>query len=225
MAPFIGFDHFQFTYDVFGPHYQPEKPSIRYLFEDSVPYYRVNSDGTKLAINPGSLFWTWENHDIVDTEFPIPSGGRVHGLLVFATWLAFQEPQASKRLYIDKSTMPEIAEDGVLIKVVIGSTGQVVNPVETPEPITFLHVFLSPGKAFKHVLPTGWNGTFYITTGSVNFANGTNQYPLEAGSVVSVGLSPNTEDLTFSAEVESQLILLGGLPQQVAIFRQASPTA
>jgi redox-sensitive bicupin YhaK (pirin superfamily) len=218
MDPFIGFDHFQFTNDVFGPHLHPEMSSIRYLFDDSVPYYTVDSIGTDLEINPGSLLWTWAGRGAVNIEFPIPSGGRVHGLQLFSNRPLPSKPQTPQKLYIDYSTIPELDEDGVKVRVVIGKTGRIVNPVETPEPMTFLHLFLSPGKTFRHHLPIGWNGTIYTITGSVNFTNATDQYPLDAGSVVSVGLSEKEEHLTFTAEKNSQLILLSGLPLKETSF-------
>jgi redox-sensitive bicupin YhaK (pirin superfamily) len=224
MAPFMGFDHFQYTSDVFGPHPHPEMSSIRYLFDDSVSYYTVDSIGTNAEVNPGSLLWTWAGRGVMDTEFPIPSGGRVHGLQLFSNRPASGNQQSPQGLYIDYSSIPELAEDGVKVRVVSGKTGSVTNLVETPEPMTYLHLFLSPGKTFRHHLPAGWNGTIYAITGNIRFTNATDHCQLDAGNVVSVGLSEKEEILTFTATEASQLILLSGLPSGEAVFSSGRDT-
>lgn len=218
MDPLIGFDHFQLTNDVFGAHPHAGMSAVSYLFDDSVPYHNLDSIGTDRVITPGSLMWTWAGSGVVHTEFPVPNGGRVHGLQLFVNIPAHNKQHPPQSLFIDRSDIPEILEDGLKVRVVTGSTGSVTNPVQTTDKFTFLHIYLSAGKSFTHSLPKGWTGTIYTINGNVDFENATGISNLGSGTVISVGLSDTDEKLTFKAEADSQFILLSGVPLNEEIF-------
>ncbi|WP_221391517.1 pirin family protein [Dyadobacter sp. NIV53] len=218
MDPLIGFDHFQLTNDVFGAHPHAGMSAISYLFDDSVPYHNLDSIGTDRMITPGSMMWTWAGSGVVHTEFPVPNGGRVHGLQLFVNIPAHNKQHPPQSLFVDRSDIPEISEAGLKVRVVSGSTGSTVNAAQTPDKLTFLHIFISAGKSFTHKLPKGWTGTIYTIIGSINFENTTGSLKLGSGTVISVGLSDNDEDLTFSADDDSQVILLSGEPLNEEIF-------
>lgn len=218
MDPLIGFDHFQLTNDVFGAHPHAGMSAISYLFDDSVPYHNLDSIGTDRVITPGSLMWTWAGSGVVHTEFPVPNGGRVHGLQLFVNIPAHNKQHSPQSLFIDREDIPEILEDGLRVRVVTGSTGSVFNPIQTPDKLTFLHIYISAGKAFTHILPKGWTGTIYTINGEVDFENEAGMCKLAAGTVISAGLSDKAENLTFRAEKDSQVILLSGVPLNEEIF-------
>jgi len=218
MDPLIGFDHFQLTNDVFGAHPHAGMSAVSYLFDDSVPYHNLDSIGTDRVITPGSMMWTWAGSGVVHTEFPVPNGGRVHGLQLFVNIPAHNKQHPAKSLFIDRSDIPEILQDGLKVKVVTGSTGNFVNPIETPDKLTFLHISISTGKTFTHKLPKGWTGTIYTITGAIIFENTTGLLKLGAATVVSAGLSDHDENLTFKAEEDSEIILLCGVPLNEEIF-------
>lgn len=218
MDPLIGFDHFQLTNDVFGAHPHAGMSAISYLFDDSVPYHNLDSIGTDRVITPRSLMWTWAGSGVVHTEYPVPNGGRVHGLQLFVNIPAHNKQHPPKSLFIDRSDIPEIMEDGLKVRVVTGSTGSIFNPIQTPDKLTFLHIYISAGKTFTHNLPKGWTGTIYTIDGNVNFENTTGLLNLGSGTVVSAGLSDHDENLIFKAEADSQIILISGVPLNEEIF-------
>ncbi|MBE9461350.1 pirin family protein [Dyadobacter subterraneus] len=218
MDPLIGFDHFQLTNDVFGAHPHAGMSAISYLFDDSVPYHNLDSIGTDRVITPGSMMWTWAGSGVVHTEFPVPNGGRVHGLQLFVNIPAHNKQHPPQSLFLDRSAIPEILEEGLKVRVISGSTGNTANPIQTPDKLAFLHIFISAGKSFTHNLPKGWTGTIYTISGNVNFRNTVGQTKLSTGTVISVGLSDNNENLTFRAEENSEFILLSGVPLNEEIF-------
>jgi len=222
MDPFLGFEHFQLTNDVFGPYTQAGMSAISYLFDDSVAVNYVDAIGTSITINPGSLLWTWAGQGIAYTEFPIPSGGRVNGLQVFIDMPSYCKEGPPQHLYIDRSQIPELSTNGVNVRVVTGSKETVVNPVQTPQPIICLHIFVEAGKTFTHLLPSNWTATIYTVRGVVNFSNSADKFLLNSDSVVAVGLSENEEKLLFTAQEASELILLSSIPlQKQRIFPEA----
>jgi len=218
MDPIIGFDHFQLTNDVFGAHPHAGMSAISYLFDDSVPYHNLDSIGTNQVIMPGSMMWTWAGSGVVHTEFPVPNGGRVHGLQLFVNIPAKNKQRAAQSLYIDSTKIPELIEDGIRVRVVSGNTAEVINPVKTPDQLTFLHVFVSKGKTFQHSLPEGWTGTIYMINGSIDFENSVADKNLEAGNVVATGFSDQIEHLSFHAKNDSKFVFLSGPPLREEIF-------
>jgi redox-sensitive bicupin YhaK (pirin superfamily) len=218
MDPIIGFDHFQLTNDVFGAHPHAGMSAISYLFDDSVPYHNLDSIGTDRVITPGSLMWTWAGSGVVHTEFPAPNGGRVHGLQLFVNIPAHKKQQRPQSVFVDRAQIPEITLDGVKVRVVTGSSGSIVNPTQTPDPLTFLHVFLSDSNTFSYTLSSGWTGTVYVIKGHINLINKEHDVNLETGEVIAFGLSEQEEHLKFIADADSEFVFLSGQALDEEIF-------
>jgi len=224
MDPLIGFDHFKLTKDVFGAHPHAGMSAISYLFEDSVPYHNLDSIGTDIVITPGSLMWTWAGRGVVHTEFPVPEGGEVHGLQLFVNIPAFKKQQGPSSTYIEQSVIPEIKQDGVRVRVVTGSSAGISSPVETPDTLTFLHIFLSEGRNFVHSLPKNWNGTAYVVIGKVELKTSIGVKSLVHSSAVSLGGSDEQEEIEFEASADSQIIFICGKPLHEEIVSHGSLT-
>ena len=224
MDPIIGFDHFKLTKDVFGAHPHAGMSAISYLFEDSVPYHNLDSIGTDIVIAPGDLLWTWAGKGVVHTEFPVPEGGEVHGLQLFVNIKASKKQLPPSSTHISNAVIPEIKSDGLRVRVVSGTCGNVSNPVHAPEEFTFLHIFLSAGKSFEHDLRADWNATIYVVNGGLELKAGSETAHLEKSSVISLGQSDQQERLAFTAVADSQFIVLSGQPLNEEIFAHGSLT-
>ena len=213
LDPLIGFDHFELTTDVFGPHPHAGMSAVSYLFEDSGHYHNLDSSGTDIVITPGSLMWTWAGRGIVHTEFPVPEGSRVHGMQVFVNTAAGRKQQLPEALFIDSRDMPVVSQDGATVKVVTGHTDAARNPTETPDHLTFLDIAIEPGQSFRHDLPTGWTATIYIVSGKAVFANDHKSWIITAA-----GRSDRQETLLLTAVSGARIILLSGKPLGEPIF-------
>lgn len=222
MDPIIGFDHFELKHDIFGPHPHAGMSAISYVFEDSAPYHSIDSLGNNVVITPGSLLWTYAGKGVVHSEFPVPDGATVEGLQLFVNIPAAKKQQAPKSVFIDKSQIPEIKEEGVHVRVVCGKSGDVVNKIETPDELTILHVFLEAGKEFVHILPAQWSGTTIAIEGYFDFITNQATTELEEGMVISGAHSDNNEPLKFIAITNCQFILISGKPLNETLFSKGA---
>ena len=222
MDPVIGFDHFELKHDTFGPQPHAGVSSISYVFEKSAPYHSVDSLGKTTIITPGSLLWKYAGKGIVHSEFPVPDGATVEGLQLFVNIPANKKQQEPKSVFIDKSEIPEIKEDGLRVRVVCGKTANVVNKIETPDPLTMLHVFLEAGKEFNHVLPPQWSGTIFVIEGFFDFITNQTTIELEEGMVISMAESDFEEPLKFIAITNCELLLISGSPQHEQLFSEGT---
>jgi redox-sensitive bicupin YhaK (pirin superfamily) len=222
MDPVIGFDHFELKQDIFGPHPHAGMSAISYVFEDSASYHSIDSIGNNTIITPGSLLWTFAGKGIVHSEFPVPEGATVEGLQLFVNIPAPNKQLDPKSIFIDKSQMPEIKQEGVRVKVVCGKTGNIVNKAVTPDPITILHIFLGAGKLFKHQLPAGWSVTIFALTGVFDFMTNQSTVVLEEGTGIAVANSGTDEILEFVGITNCQLILISGKPLHEELFSKGA---
>ncbi|MBO9616901.1 MAG: pirin family protein [Dyadobacter sp.] len=216
LDPLIGFDHFELTSDVFGPHPHAGMSAITYLFEDSGHYHNLDSSGTDVVITPGSLMWTWAGRGIVHTEFPVPEGTRVHGMQVFVNTAALRKQHLPQALFIDSRDIPVVDYNGVTVKVIAGRTNIAGNRIKTPEALTFLDITIGRGRTFQHDLPAGWTATIYVLSGEV--ADDRKSWVITAGQVLAMGRSDQLETLSLTAVSDTRLILLGGQPLSEPIF-------
>ena len=218
LDPLIGFDHFELTTDVFGPHPHAGMSAVSYLFEDSGHYHNLDSSGTDIVITPGSLMWTWAGRGIVHTEFPMPEGARVHGMQVFVNAAASRKQELPRALFIDSRDIPVVSRNGVTVKVVAGHTEVAGNPTETPDQLTFLDIVIEAGQPFRHELPAEWTVTIYVLSGEAVFANDQKTWKITAGQVLAAGRSDRQETLLLTAVADARIILLSGKPLNEPIF-------
>ncbi|WP_020211703.1 pirin family protein [Flavobacterium rivuli] len=222
MDPIIGFDHFELTKDIFGPHPHAGMSALSYVFEDSAPYQSIDSLGNNVTVTPGSLLWTWAGRGVVHSEYPVPEGASVEGLQLFVNIPANKKHLAPQSVFIDKNAMPEIIEDGILVRVVCGSTNTVVNTIVTPEPLTILHAFIESEKEYKHTLPAGWSGTVFAVEGHFEIIINDQAIELEEGNVLAMSQSDYAEPITFKGIGNSQLLFISGKPLKEEIFTQGA---
>ncbi|MET7253750.1 pirin family protein [Dyadobacter fermentans] len=222
LDPLIGFDHFELTADVFGPHPHAGMSALSYLFEDSGHYHHLDSTGTDVIITPGSLMWTCAGRGVVHTEFPVPEGARVHGIQVFLNTAAIRKQHLPLTLFIESRDMPVAVMDGTVVKVAAGRAEAAANPVKTPDHLTFLDVRIASGNAFRHNLPAGWSATVYVVSGDAIVANGHRSWPLAGGQVLAASRSYRDEELIISATSDTRLIFLSARPLGEPIYSAGS---
>jgi len=211
-SPLMGFDDFRLSSDVFGPHQHRHMSALSYLFDDSAAYHNRDSMGSDLTITPGSLLWTWAGSGVTHHEFPEKANARIHGLQLFLAIPAATRNLPPKSIFIPVEQMPVAETEGIRVKVVLGSTGDLVNAVKTPEAITFLDLTIATGKSFQHQLPAGWNGTVYVLAGALQVATPAGTSVLHASDTIALGSSTENARITLRAETDSHLLFISGLP-------------
>lgn len=222
MDPIIGFDHFELTKDIFGPHPHAGMAALSYVFEDSAPYQSIDSLGNNITVTPGSLLWTWAGSGVVHSEYPVPDGASVEGLQLFVNIPGSKKHLKPQSVFIDQSQMPEIKKDGVLVRVVCGETENIVNPVATPEPLTLLHIFIEAEKEFTHTIPVGWSGTVFAIEGHFDLITNEQTTELEEGSALAMGQSDHAETIILKGIANSQLLFISGKPLYEEVFTKGA---
>ncbi len=216
VGPFVFFDHFgpltagpADDHDV-RPHPHIGLATVTYLFEGALMHR--DSTGVVQRIEPGAVNWMTAGAGIVHSE-RIPAElrqveRRSHGLQLWAALPeAFEEAPAAFS-HIPSEAIPELAGDGVAIRLLVGRAFGLVSPVPTLSPVLYADVRLSPGASL--LLPTdlsaaGRECAVYSVSGSAA-ANG---QPLPPQSMAV--LAPGGSATLHSAE-GARLMLIGGEP-------------
>lgn len=223
MDPIIGFDHFELTKDVFGPHPHAGMAALSYVFQDSAPYQSIDSLGNNITVTPGSLLWTWAGSGIVHSEYPMPEGATVEGLQLFVNIPAAKKHLKPQSIFIDQSQIPEIKKEGVKVRVVSGETEGAINPITTPEPLTLLHIFIEAEKEFTHTIPVGWSGTVFAVEGHFEVITDEQTTELEEGSALAMAQSEHAESITLKGiGNSSQLLFISGQPLHEEVFTKGA---
>jgi redox-sensitive bicupin YhaK (pirin superfamily) len=212
LSPIMGFDDFRLSSDVFGPHQHRHMSALSYLFEDSADYHNKDSMAGDLTITTGSLLWTWAGSGVTHHEFPERDNEKIHGLQLFLETPAETRNLPPKSVLIPVESMPFQDADGVRIKVVAGASGELVNPTETPEKITFLDIHIQQGKSFDYLLPAGWNGTIYLLSGTLEVKTLAGKFPLGENDTIALGASGGDAQLAIWARAASHFLLISGMP-------------
>jgi hypothetical protein len=211
-SPIMGFDDFRLSSDVFGPHQHRHMSALSYLFDDSAPYHNQDSMGKDISISTGSLLWTWAGSGVTHHEFPEQAGDKIHGLQLFLDIPVENRNHPPKSVLIPVENMPVKNVDGIHVKVIIGSTGELINPVMTPEKITFLDLRIDSGKSFRHQLPANWNGTVYLLSGTLEVETPIGKLALNTSDTIALGAGSEEAMITLKAITNCHLLFISGHP-------------
>ena len=129
-----------------------------------------DSVGHEGLLEPGGAQWMTAGSGLVHSELPEQEAGLMEG---FQLWLNL--PAATKMVSpsyhdIPAAAIPEYArEDGLLVRVIAGSSHGVAGAVQRPdtEPL-YLDVHLPAGSRFVQPLPVSNNAFIYTYRGSVS---------------------------------------------------------
>jgi redox-sensitive bicupin YhaK (pirin superfamily) len=144
--------------------------TITYVLEGRVEH--GDSLGNKGIIHPGDVQWMTAGSGIVHQEMPKgDSGGKMWGLQLWANLPAKSKMMDPRYRDITDKQIPEIVlKDGVRIKVICGSVGEVAGPVTgvviDPE---YLDVHIPSGTIFRHPVQPGYTVFAYVLDGQGHF--------------------------------------------------------
>lgn len=209
VGPFVFFDHM-------GPakfppgtgvnvraHPHIGLATITYLFEGEI-LHRDNL-GYVQPIRPGAVNWMTAGKGIVHSEKVTPevleSGQKLHGI---QTWVALpvEAEEIEPRFeHYPADAIPELARDGVLIRVIIGSAYGLESPVRTESETLYVELKLESGAEVG--LPVVEELGVYVVDGAVSVDG----EPAAARELTV--LEDNTE-ATITASGGAHVILCGG---------------
>ena len=210
VGPFIFFDHMGPSRFPPGqgldvrPHPHIGLATVTYLFDGEIMHR--DSLGCVQPIRPGAVNWMTAGRGIVHSERTGPEErareARLHGI---QSWVALPraEEEAEPAFHHHPAeTLPEIARDGVTLRLIAGAAYGASSPVVVLSDMFYLDAALSEGAELR--LPEGYaERAAYVVEGAVRVAGES----FEAGRMMV--FQPGAE-AAVSAAAAARVMLLGG---------------
>jgi quercetin 2,3-dioxygenase len=177
--PFLLFDHFAFNDPIEGPirgfpmHPHRGIETVTYMLEGSTQHR--DSLGNAGLIGPGDVQWMTSGRGILHEEMPRrgPSGN-IYGFQLWVNLPAAQKMVAPRYQEVNAATIPAYERDGIKVRVVAGSIGDVTGPVtEIAASPLYLEVQLAPDTEFIQPTPSGHTALAYLFEGEAAFGDQT----------------------------------------------------
>ena len=214
VGPFIFFDHFGPAVFRSGqgidvrPHPHIGLATVTYLFDGEIMHR--DSLGTAAPIRPGEVNWMTAGRGIVHSERTAPelrSGGApIHGL---QCWVAL--PQAKEEIeagfdHYDVAQFPEVSDNGVCARIVVGTMFGAASPTRTISETLFVDATLKAGGSMPLDTVAEERGIF-VVSGEIEISG--DKFGPERLLVFRPG-----DRLTVRALSDAHLMVLGGAPME-----------
>jgi len=128
-----------------------------------------DNHGNEGLMTPGSVQWMTAGRGIVHSEMPEQEEGMMRGFQLWVNLPAKDKMGTPKYQEFSAERIPQVAPaQGVSVKVIAGSIGEVAGPVQQPatDPI-YLDVTLAADAGFEHSIPAGHNAFAYVYEGEI----------------------------------------------------------
>jgi redox-sensitive bicupin YhaK (pirin superfamily) len=217
--PFISLDHFFMSEPTFGPHPHAGFSAVTYMLEDSAGSF-LNRDtmGGRELINPGDLHWSQAGSGLMHDEKPTQNGVVCHGIQMFINLSSVNKFSPPQAFHLNAADVPVVnRDDGVRVRVLVGTAFGKKSPLETLTKITFLDVKLLAHTTIIHEVSEEENAFVSILAGSANFdESGTILNANEAGVYARQG----SQILVQAKEEPVQYIFGAGIPLGESVLQQ-----
>lgn len=221
LDPFLLLDDFHSDYP---PHYLKGFPwhphrgieTITYVLHGKVEH--GDSMGNKGVIGSGDLQWMTAGSGIIHQEMPLgDEGGVMWGFQLWANLPASHKMMDPRYQGILAWEIPEVAVNGIRVKVICGEAGGVRGPVRDvvvdPE---YLDVTMPEESAFTHPIKGGYTALAYVIDGEAYFDHERNAFSHEVVGV-------NYFDLERQCECGPENLILFGDGDVVSVTTQGKP--
>lgn len=127
-----------------------------------------DSAGNEGLLKDGGVQWMTAGRGVIHSELPEQSEGRVEGFQLWLNLPAKDKMNPPWYRDIQSAELPEWRGDGVLARVIAGSTHDVQGAVqrEGTEPL-YLDLLLDAGASFEQPLPEAHNAFVYVYRGAL----------------------------------------------------------
>jgi redox-sensitive bicupin YhaK (pirin superfamily) len=209
VGPFIFFDHMGPAHFKPGqgidvrPHPHIGLATVTYLFDGA--FQHRDSLGSNQRIEPGAVNWMIAGRGVVHSErSPDPdraSGSDLHGIQLWVALPESLEEMPPSFTHHPKTDFPELAIEGVTVKVLLGELFGRKSPVRVLSPLFYAEAKLSKAQGLDFN-PGAQEAAIYVVSGSVTV----DRESVEAGTMVVLSSASARIDSASGAHV----MLLGG---------------
>lgn len=211
VGPWVFFDHMGPAHfeenegiDV-RPHPHIGLATVTYLFEGEMLHR--DSLGTEARVLPGDINLMVAGRGIVHSERQreeIKSGPQdIHGLQLWLALPAELEQSEPNFFHYDKADIPEVEQNGVPVRVMMGSAYGVTSPVKTLSETLYIEARLQAGQSLN--LPNADEKALYVIKGELSVEDTI----LDEHSMAIFANEPN---ITVTATRDTMLAMIGGTP-------------
>jgi redox-sensitive bicupin YhaK (pirin superfamily) len=196
----------QGTFD-FHPHRGME--TVTFVLDGKLKH--EDNYGGYGVLSPGDVQWMTAGQGIIHSEDPLP-GETVHSLQLWVNLPKAKKMEAPRYQDLQAADMPVRQENGAIIRVFSGASGEVTATTLNHHPITYVELILEAGASIKQDLPGSYNGFIYVLEGSGHF--GSESVHAKAKQVLWLGPSEGSEqsEVEIKAEDPLRAILVAGEP-------------
>jgi redox-sensitive bicupin YhaK (pirin superfamily) len=178
-----------------------------------------DSMGNESSMRPGEVQWMRAGRGVIHDESPDDElrrhGGAVHGVQLWINMPRGQKHQEPAYRHVKADEIPLVnTSDGVRARLVAGAIGDQTGPVSTSGTPFVLHVSMKAGSHATFDVGAAKELAAYVMVGAAGI--GSPAQSVKAGLLAR--LTPGGH-VVLSAEVDTELLLLGGDPLDAPIVR------
>ena len=208
--PFLLLMEDKFEKGAFDVHPHRGMETVTFVIDGAINHYdSASGDGGKLQA--GDLQFMTAGRGVVHNEAPA-DGERVHTLQLWVNLPRKDKMTAPRYQNMRAEDMPIRQEDGAIIRVFSGSSGDIVSDTLNYVPVTFVEMVMESGASVSQDLPGSYNGFVFILEGSGTF--GENKVVAHKGQALWLGAADatNMSYINVSANEKLRLVLFAGEP-------------
>ncbi|WP_424767610.1 pirin family protein [Paenibacillus sp. sgz302251] len=208
--PFLMLAEDWFQKGSFDVHPHRGIETVTYVMEGKLEHYD-NASGGKDELGPGDAQWMTAGRGVIHKEDPA-LGETVHSLQLWVNLPASDKMTAPRYQNLRSANMPTRAEEGAVIRVFSGSSGDVQADTQNVVPITMVEITLESGASVKQDLPGSYNGFLYVLEGEGEF--GSERTKASQRQVLSLSREEGSEasEVEINALTKLRVLLYAGEP-------------
>jgi quercetin 2,3-dioxygenase len=208
--PFLLLMEDKFEKGAFDVHPHRGIETITYIIDGRIQHYD-NATGAGGILEKGDLQFMTAGRGVIHNESPL-DGEKVHLLQLWVNLPRKYKMVKPRYQNMHAKDMPVRQENGALIRVYSGSSGDIVSNTLNYAPVTFVEMVLEKGASIIQDLPGTYNGYIYVLEGSGTF--GENKVEAKKGQAMWLGSSDDSKlsGIHVSANEKLRVILFAGEP-------------